>query len=316
MGATVASKDYQFGDITKGVVKRFAGRMAGKAKGKLTARAQRCWCVRAVGSGCSRFGSWLGSIQWVVKFRILASLVQVSGMFGSVFDIKYPPFYSSLLESVSSAISLEVASFVPIDCVIPLDYIARMVFHTGGITVVIGLLYGTAWVFDPGLDHSAAEAEALIQSRTQSIHRPRRRSLSGGEGQLERRSSPSVSAEDIKESPRSPTGSNEGTPSTGSAKRRSSGGSDSAPPLPLRMIVSTVCSNAAFYTIYLAYPGVIEMVLSYYICVRWDQPGEDKSTYLRADMSIDCESSRYLNWRAYATLMVVLYPLGVPVFCA
>jgi hypothetical protein len=39
----------------------------------------------------------------------------------------------------------------------------------------------------------------------------------------------------------------------------------------------------------------------------------DGSMFLQADYNIDCSSARYRSYRSFATVMVLVYPVGVPV---
>ncbi len=49
-----------------------------------------------------------------------------------------------------------------------------------------------------------------------------------------------------------------------------------------------------------------------YVCETLD----NEVTYLRADYSLTCTSSTHTTWKAYAGLMVFVYPIGIPAFFA
>ena len=64
----------------------------------------------------------------------------------------------------------------------------------------------------------------------------------------------------------------------------------------------------AFAIVFLIYPSTSSVVLSYFQCM----PVEGGMHFLRADFSIDCDSSSYATMRLYAVAMLLLYPVGVP----
>ena len=66
------------------------------------------------------------------------------------------------------------------------------------------------------------------------------------------------------------------------------------------------------FLLFLVYPDASTTTLQFFVCNRFDKPGEDDFYYLRVDMSIDCEGETYAQWKTYAVTMLVLYPLGVP----
>jgi hypothetical protein len=61
---------------------------------------------------------------------------------------------------------------------------------------------------------------------------------------------------------------------------------------------------------FLVYPGVSKKIFQTFKC----QPFEDGSSYLKADLSLSCDTDAYTGWLAYATAMVFVYPLGIPAF--
>jgi hypothetical protein len=63
------------------------------------------------------------------------------------------------------------------------------------------------------------------------------------------------------------------------------------------------------YALFLVYPGVSSTVLRHYMC----KDLEDRNVLL-ADMTVDCDSSK---WKLYATgsiPLVLIYPIGIPLF--
>lgn len=70
-----------------------------------------------------------------------------------------------------------------------------------------------------------------------------------------------------------------------------------------------------FYLTYFILPMVTTTIFQAFLCVNVDPSGEtpeEPSWYLAADMSISCETSYYYSWRAYAIIMVLVYPVGIP----
>lgn len=72
------------------------------------------------------------------------------------------------------------------------------------------------------------------------------------------------------------------------------------------------------YFLYLAYmvlPSVSTIIFQMFPCVDVDPANEDtgmSDLFLRADMSISCSSDYYYSGVAYATLMILVYPVGIP----
>ena len=58
-------------------------------------------------------------------------------------------------------------------------------------------------------------------------------------------------------------------------------------------------------------------VFRYFNCIKLDARGDDPSKIkvLMADMSINCRSTRYRQTRIFTWVMVLVYPIGVPLFC-
>mmetsp|Transcript_6022 Transcript_6022/g.10263 ORF Transcript_6022/g.10263 Transcript_6022/m.10263 type:complete len:323 (-) Transcript_6022:593-1561(-) len=60
--------------------------------------------------------------------------------------------------------------------------------------------------------------------------------------------------------------------------------------------------------IHLSYAPVSFKIFQTFMCEEFD----DKSEYLIADYSIDCNSDEYAAMQGFASLMILIYPLGVP----
>jgi hypothetical protein len=62
-------------------------------------------------------------------------------------------------------------------------------------------------------------------------------------------------------------------------------------------------------TMFLIYPFVSSTVLKFFICK--DVYGTE---FLLADFTLQCGDSRWDSYLAFAILMTILYPIGVPIF--
>ncbi|GMI24848.1 hypothetical protein TeGR_g2269, partial [Tetraparma gracilis] len=59
-------------------------------------------------------------------------------------------------------------------------------------------------------------------------------------------------------------------------------------------------------------PQVSMVIFSTFPCTKFD---EDYGTYLTADKSIDCEGAAHAGMIAYATAMILVFPVGKPLLC-
>ena len=86
---------------------------------------------------------------------------------------------------------------------------------------------------------------------------------------------------------------------------------------PLGAFLAEVFSNVSFFLLFLLYPGSSTKVFNALLCVGFSGEGEVPQRFLRVDFSIDCGSSLYTNFIfPYAIVMIVVYPVGVPLFYA
>ena len=58
--------------------------------------------------------------------------------------------------------------------------------------------------------------------------------------------------------------------------------------------------------------GVSSVLFEYFQCKDFDLPEGGVESYVRRDYSVDCQDSRYLNFKLYAGFMICIYPLGIP----
>jgi hypothetical protein len=67
---------------------------------------------------------------------------------------------------------------------------------------------------------------------------------------------------------------------------------------------------------FLIYSTVSTTVFQTFACDTIDDSATTKTSYLRADYSIQCAKSKHTLYRVYAAFMVIIYPLGIPALYA
>lgn len=70
-------------------------------------------------------------------------------------------------------------------------------------------------------------------------------------------------------------------------------------------VISNTVMNVFLILTYLLFPVVSAVVFSAFVCERFD----DGSFLLRADYTIDCNSEKYKEIRAFAAIMIFVYPV-------
>ena len=73
-------------------------------------------------------------------------------------------------------------------------------------------------------------------------------------------------------------------------------------------IIENTLINLFIIMTYILFPGLCASVFSSFVCEEFD----DGSSYLRADYSVDCDSSEYSSIFIVASIMVLMYPIGIP----
>ncbi|CAM9140611.1 unnamed protein product, partial [Laminaria digitata] len=68
--------------------------------------------------------------------------------------------------------------------------------------------------------------------------------------------------------------------------------------------------SAALVFIFFVYSSVSYTIFQTFLCDLMD----DGEVYLQADYSLTCSTKRHQAYTAYASLMIVVYPIGVPAF--
>lgn len=83
--------------------------------------------------------------------------------------------------------------------------------------------------------------------------------------------------------------------------------------------LSTLLRRYVFLSLlflYMIFPSISAVIFSIFNCTDTDpdnvNDADDGSLYLDGDYSISCSSSRYKAAKIYASLMVILYPMGIP----
>jgi len=67
--------------------------------------------------------------------------------------------------------------------------------------------------------------------------------------------------------------------------------------------------GALFVILFLIYPSTSAAIFATFQCEELD----DDTSWLRADLSIDCQSGTHTYFWGYAVLMVIVYPIGTPI---
>ena len=71
------------------------------------------------------------------------------------------------------------------------------------------------------------------------------------------------------------------------------------------------CVTAAFYVIFFVYPSVSAKIFSTFNCETFDGEYDGSDSWMRVDLTTDCNAAERGWWIAYAVLMVLVYPVGV-----
>jgi len=80
--------------------------------------------------------------------------------------------------------------------------------------------------------------------------------------------------------------------------------------------LADACSDLWIYIIFLVYPSCSTMIFMFFMRETFKGPGEVYVDLMRADRSINREEPLYQSFTVYAIIMLVIYPIGVPLFYA
>jgi len=73
-------------------------------------------------------------------------------------------------------------------------------------------------------------------------------------------------------------------------------------------IIENTLINLFIIMTYVLFPSLCATIFSSFICEEFD----DGSSFLRADYSVDCDSSEYSSIFGLAAMMILVYPIGIP----
>ena len=73
-------------------------------------------------------------------------------------------------------------------------------------------------------------------------------------------------------------------------------------------IIENTLINLFIILTYVLFPSLCATIFSSFVCEDFD----DGSSYLRADYSVDCDSSDYTSIYSLAIIMIFVYPIGIP----
>ena len=81
--------------------------------------------------------------------------------------------------------------------------------------------------------------------------------------------------------------------------------------------ISLLCSqysNALLLLTHVVLPGVSSVLFRYFQCIDVDPDGvlSGSQLYLQSDLTISCTSNRYHMGLVWVSLMIILYPIGIP----
>jgi len=74
-------------------------------------------------------------------------------------------------------------------------------------------------------------------------------------------------------------------------------------------IIENTLVNLFIIMTYLLYPSLCATIFSAVVCEDFD----DGNSYLRADYSVNCDSSEYSSIYTVALVMILVYPIGIPI---
>jgi len=81
---------------------------------------------------------------------------------------------------------------------------------------------------------------------------------------------------------------------------------------PAGLIVADLLADINFFIGFIVYPSVSTAIFMFFMEETFDGPGEDGLTVMRYDRSIETASSLYTAFVPYALVMLVVYPIGLP----
>ena len=80
----------------------------------------------------------------------------------------------------------------------------------------------------------------------------------------------------------------------------------------LRNTVSNRCTTTAFFLIFLLYPSISSRIFTTFVCDELDVPLHGVHRFLRADLRINCDGDDRAAMLTFASVMLLIWPVGVP----
>ena len=67
--------------------------------------------------------------------------------------------------------------------------------------------------------------------------------------------------------------------------------------------IASRCVTSAFYVIFFVYPSVSAKIFSTFNCVQFEGEFDGSDSWMRGDLTIDCNAPERAGWLAYAGVM-------------
>jgi hypothetical protein len=78
------------------------------------------------------------------------------------------------------------------------------------------------------------------------------------------------------------------------------------------LAVADLMGDTSFFIGFIVYPSTSTAIFMFFMTETFDGPGEDGLTVMRYDRSIETDSALYIAFMPYALVMLVVFPIGIP----
>ena len=78
------------------------------------------------------------------------------------------------------------------------------------------------------------------------------------------------------------------------------------------LIVADLMDDIGFFIGFLVYPSTSTAIFMFFMSEMFDGPGEDGLAVMTYDRSIETDSELYRAFVPYALIMLLIYPIGMP----
>ena len=173
-----------------------------------------------------------------VRAKIFLSLIQVLTQMGAVFEIAFPPMFTSVLKW-AGILQLDLLSAVPLDCIFRSNFHRALLLRT--LVPLALMIFVGVWGW-------------------WLLRKARATSRKGAS----------------------------------------------------RVWLGNLLMNLNLLILFAVYPSVSSHIFATFACNKLD----DGSSWLHADLSIDCSSAEHTTMVIYAAVMIFVYPLGAPALYA